>query len=67
MNYLPCIVRQGKFGRPVMFMYEADHHNYTVKTDRDLKLCWDSVEEAHKGTERRGTTLKRFNTFYLKA
>jgi len=41
---------KGKFGRPVMFQYEADGHTYSVKSERDLKLCWDSVEEAHKGS-----------------
>jgi len=35
-----------KYGRAVMFMYEADGHTYTVKDDRDFKQCWDSVEEA---------------------
>lgn len=35
-----------KYGRPVIFMYEADSHTYTVKDDREFKQCWDSVEEA---------------------
>ena len=37
-----------KYGRAVTFMYEADGHTYTVKDERDFKLCWDSVEEAYK-------------------
>jgi Ca2+-binding EF-hand superfamily protein len=35
-----------KYGRAVNFMYEADGHTYTVRDERDFKLCWDSVEEA---------------------
>ena len=35
-----------KYSRPVTFMYEADGNPYTVKSERDLKQCWDSVEEA---------------------
>eukprot|EP00960_Hanusia_phi_P053841 762476-Hanusia_phi.AAC.2 len=35
-----------KYSRPVTFMYEADGKPYTVKSERDLKQCWDSVEEA---------------------
>jgi hypothetical protein len=35
-----------KYGRAVNFMYEADGHTYTVKDERDFKLCWDSVDEA---------------------
>ena len=37
---------KNKYGRSVIFMYEADGHTYTVKDKGDLKQCWDSVEEA---------------------
>jgi len=36
-----------KYGRAVNFIYEADGHTYSVRDERDFKLCWDSVEEAY--------------------
>ena len=47
MNWTDLLQKlKHKYGRAVNFMYEADGHTYSVKDERDFKLCWDSVEEA---------------------
>ncbi len=42
---------RGKFGRPVTFSYEFQGRTRTIRDEKDLKQCFDCVEEVFKRSE----------------